>query len=157
MPLHVTRFAQFPYYFKLITLFFTLTTLIALSGAPPLGGSSLIWFTVIIALIMDLLLIVILIFDLDRVELPIRGLNYNSMESACSLALSIFYFISIWLCFNGEEFTENGWFYLAALACFVNFVVYAADFVIYLRMWMADQRAARADAATYEYPSYGSP
>ncbi|PIO68914.1 hypothetical protein TELCIR_09282 [Teladorsagia circumcincta] len=98
MPLYVTRLAQFPYFFKLITL-----------------------------------------------------------ESASSLALSIFYFISIWLCFNAEEFTESSWFYLGAFACFANFVLYAADFVIYLRMWMADQRAARADGATYEYPSYGAP
>ncbi|KAK6023706.1 hypothetical protein OSTOST_10499 [Ostertagia ostertagi] len=155
MPLYVTRLAQFPYFFKLITLFFTLTTLISLVGAPLLpGGSSLIWFTIVIALIVDVLLIGMLLFELDRVQIPIQGVSFNSLRASW---LSIFYFISIWLCFNAEEFTESGWFYLGALACFANFVLYAADFVIYLRMWMADQRAARADGATYEYPSYGAP
>lgn len=117
----------------------------------------MIWFTVVISIVTDALLIVVLLFELDRVQIPIRGVSYASLESACSLALSIFYFISIWLCFNGEEFTQSGWFYTAALACFVNFVLFAADFAIYLRIWMAQQRAASTDSATYDFPSYGSP
>ncbi|XGW09864.1 hypothetical protein V3C99_011826 [Haemonchus contortus] len=158
MALYVTRFAESPYFLKLTTLFFTLTTFISLTGGPPLpGSSSLIWFTVVVALIVDAILIVILLFELDRFQVLVRGITFNALECATSLTLSIFYFISIWLCFNGKEFAKSGWFYLAALACFVNFVLYAVDFVIYLRYWMADRRAARAEAAAYEYQSYSSP
>ncbi|KAK6051568.1 hypothetical protein COOONC_10928, partial [Cooperia oncophora] len=69
-------------------------------------------------------------------------LNHFLLESASSLTLSIFYFISIWMSFSGEEYTESGWFYLAAFACFANFVLYAADFAIYLRRWMIERRDA---------------
>ncbi|WKX93813.1 hypothetical protein Q1695_011240 [Nippostrongylus brasiliensis] len=158
MPLYVTRFGQFPYFFKLLTLFFSLATVICLWGAPSSpGGTSLIWFTVVVALVIDIVLIGVLALEIDRVQSPIRGFSYAALESALSLALSIFYFISIWLCINGEEFTNSSWFYFAAFTCFANFVLFAADFAIYLRIWMAEQRAARTDAATYEYPSYGSP
>ncbi|VDP16613.1 unnamed protein product [Heligmosomoides polygyrus] len=85
-------------------------------------SSSLIWFTVVISIVTDALLIVVLLFELDRVQIPIRGVSYASL-----------------------------------LACFVNFVLFAADFAIYLRIWMAQQRAASTDSATYDFPSYGSP
>ncbi|KAL6735365.1 hypothetical protein Aduo_005815 [Ancylostoma duodenale] len=159
MPLYVSRFTQFPYFLKVLTVLFSLATMISLMGSPSSpGGSSLIWFTVVLALLVDLALIALLLFELDRIEVPIRGVSHASVESATSLTLSIFYFISIWLCFNGEEFSGSGWFYAAAFSCFSNFVIYGADFVIYLRTWMAEQRAARSDpSGVYDFPSYGSP
>ncbi|VDL83853.1 unnamed protein product [Nippostrongylus brasiliensis] len=123
MPLYVTRFGQFPYFFKLLTLFFSLATVICLWGAPSSpGGTSLIWFTVVVALVVDIVLTGVLALEIDRVQSPIRGFSYAAL-----------------------------------FTCFANFVLFAADFAIYLRIWMAEQRAARTDAATYEYPSYGSP
>ncbi|VDM77614.1 unnamed protein product [Strongylus vulgaris] len=115
MPLYVSRFTEFPYFFKVLTVFFSLTTLISLTGASLLpGGSSLIWFSVILALVIDLVLIAILLFELERIELP--------------------------------------------FSCFANFVLYAANFAVYLRKWMAEQRAARSDpSGVYDFPSYGSP
>ncbi|CAJ0606565.1 unnamed protein product [Cylicocyclus nassatus] len=159
MPLYVSRFTEFPYFFKVLTVFFSLATLISLTGAPLLpGGSSLIWFTVIIALLIDLAIIAILLFELERIEIPVRGLSHSSLECFTSLMLSIFYFICIWLCVNGEEFSGSSWFYLAAFSCFANFIIYAVDFAVYLRQWMAEQRAARSDpSGVYDFPSYGSP
>ncbi|KAE9420766.1 hypothetical protein Angca_000372, partial [Angiostrongylus cantonensis] len=104
-------------------------------------GTSLIWFAAVISLLIDLTLIALLLFELDRVQIPIKGVSHASVESATSLTLSIFYFISIWLCINAEEFTSSTWFYTAAFASFANFALYAADFAIYLRVWMKEQRS----------------
>ncbi|KHJ83922.1 hypothetical protein OESDEN_16371, partial [Oesophagostomum dentatum] len=78
------------------------------------SGSSLIWFTVVFALLVDAIIIAILLFELERIEVPVRGLTHASIECFSSLTLSIFYFICIWLCFNGEEFSGSAWFYVAA-------------------------------------------
>ncbi|KAK6735522.1 hypothetical protein RB195_018625 [Necator americanus] len=39
MPLYFARFAQFPHFFKVLTVFFSLATLISLTGAPSLPGA----------------------------------------------------------------------------------------------------------------------
>ncbi|KAK6735521.1 hypothetical protein RB195_018625 [Necator americanus] len=159
MPLYFARFAQFPHFFKVLTVFFSLATLISLTGAPSLpGGSSLIWFTAVLSLLVDLFIITLLLFELEQLKIPIRGVSHTSLEGATSLALSIFHFISIWLCFNSEKFTKSGWFYVAAFFCFVNFVIHAGNFVVYLRAWMAEKRAARSTPnGAHEFPSCGSP
>ncbi|VDL68084.1 unnamed protein product [Nippostrongylus brasiliensis] len=80
MPLYVTRFGQFPYFFKILTLFFSLATVICLWGAPSSpGGTSLIWFTVVVALVIDIALIGVLALEIDRVQSPIRGFSYAAL------------------------------------------------------------------------------
>ncbi|ETN84665.1 hypothetical protein NECAME_06764 [Necator americanus] len=128
------------------------------SAYSTISGSSLIWFTAVLSLLVDLFIITLLLFELEKLKIPIRGVSHTSLEGATSLALSIFHFISIWLCFNSEKFTKSGWFYVAAFFCFVNFVIHAGNFVVYLRAWMAEQRAARSTPnGAHEFPSYGSP
>lgn len=160
MRFNVDNFRTFPELFKfttLITTIFLIFSIAAPRDQPP--GTTFIWISAILAIIVDCFCIMVIGFDLTSHLFPQQSyLNWQLMECIFSSLFSINFFISIWLCVNSKSFSDSPMAYsLAATFCLANFVQHTLNVIYYVRIWMQKQRKSMhvIDPETVGNPSYG--
>ncbi|KAL7079547.1 hypothetical protein ACQ4LE_001765 [Meloidogyne hapla] len=162
MQFNLDRFKTFPELLKLTTLITTILIMISLSAArsqPP--GTSFIWISSLLAIIVDCLFILTIGLELEKSLFPYKSLlNWPLVECIFSSLFSINFFISIWLCFNSKSFSDDKTPYsLTATFCLANFVQYTLNIIYHVRTWIAEQRREMQviDPRGVGATSYGGP
>ncbi|KAI3421018.1 hypothetical protein GPALN_014645 [Globodera pallida] len=164
MQFNPNRFTSFPELLKFTTLLTSVLVMLSLGSAaiqPP--GTTFVWITAVLALIVDCLCILALGFELEGALFkPDSPLGWPLIECVFSSFFAINYFISIWLCVNSKVFAmfiSSTAYSLAATFCLVAFVQFALNVIFYARIWSTEQRrqSNEINPSQLGYTNYGSP
>ncbi|KAK0395812.1 hypothetical protein QR680_001441 [Steinernema hermaphroditum] len=158
--MNADRFKSLPNILKIIIPTVTVLCMISLSLAhyQP-AGTGFIWFTSLFSLISELIIIVLFALEIEDLIIHKRFCTWPLVECFFSLLFSILYFICIWLCVNGSEYGSTTAFTVAGFFCMTNFILYAFDFVLFLRIHISLTRLYEASIheSALNASSYGAP
>ncbi|CAJ0564642.1 unnamed protein product, partial [Mesorhabditis spiculigera] len=158
MALFISQFLKLPHALKAITFLLSLCLALCLLIAPSAPGSFLVWFTVLIAFLLDLCAAAILIFELEEIVFPLcRSISFSMTESLGALLLTILHFVSMWMCYNAKTWTNSFTWTVASGLCLLQVAAFGFDFFQYFRVWLREQREIAQNLRTEVPPNYGMP
>uniref|UniRef100_A0A1I8ALC3 MARVEL domain-containing protein n=2 Tax=Steinernema glaseri TaxID=37863 RepID=A0A1I8ALC3_9BILA len=154
------RFGSLPNVIKIITPVVTLLCMLSLGLAhyQP-AGTEFIWFVALFSLIFELIIVAFFALEIEDLIVPKKLCTWPLVECFLSLLFSILFFICMWLCVNGSEYGSTTAFSIAGFFCMTNFILYAFDFALFLRIHISLTRLYETSVheAALNRTSYGAP
>uniref|UniRef100_A0A7E4UMG1 MARVEL domain-containing protein n=1 Tax=Panagrellus redivivus TaxID=6233 RepID=A0A7E4UMG1_PANRE len=158
------RVVEWPHSLKLFIICSSLVVMMSMSAASKQPSSSkIVWITALLSVILECAATLIIALDLDDVLVLRRWpqLSWAINEIVKSVAITVLYFISIFVCIGATLFGSVTAFGMAGFFCIVTTILSMANVVVFLRRWMAENRFAEGISTVkpgfMNPPSYGGP